>query len=452
MSTTLDRLPPHSLEAEQGVLGCCLIDPVASLSQCSEKLPSGSETFYDLRHQTVYHAMQAMVANLEPVDLITLQAKLRNLGALEQIGGLAYLSELIGSTPSAANLSYYLEIIREKHAMRSVLRVCTNTISSVYDSNNADQLVESFERDAMAVGNYRTSVASTDFDGKEIALLAFQSINDRIAGNVRALPTGWGKFDSITKGGLAPGKIYVVAGRPGTGKTAFAISMLMSIARLGASVGFISLEMDTAEIGERMLSLESHVDTTAINSMNKPAEQDNRKLTLAAKAIKAMRFAICDRPNSSAGAIAAKARRWVLDRKIQVLAIDYLQLVESKAGKDRREQVDQISRALKLLAKELQIPILLLAQVNRDVEKDKKRKPRLSDLRESGSIEQDADFVGFLYREHEHDEESGQQQPDSVQINLLIAKQRGGIAGVVLPFTFKRSVTRFDPDSNLGSD
>jgi replicative DNA helicase len=452
MSESIARLPPHSDEAERAVLGCCFLDPVTSLSDCHAKLQAGAETFYDQRHQAIYRTMAAMAANMEPVDVITVQSRLRKAGILEQVGGLEYLSTLPDSAPSAANLGYYLEIVREKHALRSILATCHGAIDRIYtNAGGIDQVVDAFEREAMAVGTYRTSSAASDHDGKSIVMAAIEAIQDRCRGNDRALATGWARFDQITKGGLKPGRIYVVAGRPGTGKTAFTVSLLMSIARQGKSVGFISLEMDAGEIGERMLSVESQVDVTAFDSRNKPEEHDNAATMAAAKSIKAMKFAICDRPNSSAGAIAAKARRWLIDRKIDVLAIDYLQLVESKVGKDRREQVDHISRSLKLLAKELQIPVILLAQLNREFDKDKKRKPRLSDLRESGSIEQDADFVGFLYSDAEPDTEDSRtrKNPESVLVKLLIAKQRGGMAGLDVNFTFRPHLTRFDPTSPI---
>jgi len=452
MNDSIGRLPPHSDEAERGVLGCCFIDPVASLSNCFAKLHAGPESFYDQRHQAIYRTMATMAASMEPVDVITVQAKLKTAGLLDQIGGIAYLSTLPDAAPSAANLGYYLEIVREKHALRAILATCHTAINQIYThTGSIDQVVDAFEREAMAVGSYRTSSADSDHDGKSIVLSAIEAIQERCRGNIRSLPTGWRHFDIITKGGLKPGRIYVVAGRPGTGKTAFVISLLMSIARQGKSVGFISLEMDAGEIGERMLSVESQIDVTAFDSRNTPEEEQNAATMKAAKAIRSMRFAICDRPNSSSSAIAAKARRWLIDRKIDVLAIDYLQLVESKTGKDRREQVDHISRSLKLLAKELQIPVILLAQLNREFDKDKKRKPRLSDLRESGSIEQDADFVGFLYRETEPDHDEGRHRKamEAIPVKLLIAKQRGGIAGVDVHFTFRPHITRFDPTSPI---
>ncbi len=444
-------LPPHSEEAEEGVLACCLLSPTESIGKCVESLKAGPDCFYDIRNRDIYSALLAMYEARQPVDIITLQQKLKADGSLDACGGMARLAEIPDRVPSAANLSYYLDILREKHVLRSVIATCTTTITHASQcEGGVEELVSGLEQSVMAIGAYRVSSEAEDHDGKSVAIASFAAINERIRGNVDALRTGWSNFDGITKGGLKPSRYYVIAGRPGTGKTAVLVSLLMSVCRTtGASVGLIELEMDAAELGDRMLSVESEIDVTAFHQQNHPSDEQNKKMTAAARRIKAMKLAISDRPNSSVAAIAAKARRWVVSKKIQVLGIDYLQLVESHKGKDRREQVDHISRSIKLLAKELKIPIIVLAQLNREFDKEKKRKPRLSDLRESGSIEQDADFVGMLYDPSEKEEDDKRDQLSPVTINMLVAKQRGGIAGIDLKFKFRPWLTRFDPESPI---
>lgn len=444
------RLPPHSIEAEKGILGCCLLSPNDSIGRCVEKMRGGPDSFYDLRHRDLYVVLVGMWEARSPVDLITVHQKLKDGGIVDSIGGLAYLSSLMDSTPTASHLDYYIGIVNEGFLLRSVIHTCTNSISKAYEAaGHVDDFLDGFERDALAIGSGRTAAESEDHDGRSVAVAAFEAITERIRGKMDALPTGWRNFDAVTKGGLKPGRYYVFAGRPGTGKTAVLVSLLMSIARTGASVGLIELEMDAEELGGRMLSVESEIDVTAFHKGYQPSDEQGKAMAAAAKRVRGMKFAINDRPNASVTAIAAKARRWVARNKIQVLGIDYLQLVESSKGKDRREQVDHISRSIKLLAKELKIPIIVLAQLNREFDREKKRRPRLSDLRESGSIEQDADFVGMLYNPNEKDECEDRDPLTPVSISMFVAKQRGGVAGIDLRFKFKPWLTKFEPESPL---
>jgi replicative DNA helicase len=252
-------------------------------------------------------------------------------------------------------------------------------------------------------------------------------------------------MDRILRGGLRPGQVFVVAGRPGAGKTAFTLSLLTSLCSSGVQTGFVSLEMSAEEVGMRMLAIESQVDVGRYDERNQPNEGELRKLTTATSRLARHKIMVNDKPNQTAQSIAAKARRWVRSSGLKVLAIDYLQLITASEGKERREQIDAISRNMKLLAKELKIPIVLLAQLNRAIERDGNRKPRLSDLRESGAIEQDADLVGMLYPAEQQDSEATQSGPR--RINLFIAKQRAGQAGVDIPFSFRPELTRFDPTS-----
>lgn len=434
-----DKLPPHSMEAEQGTLGCCMLDPQAL--DTAQEFGVVDLWFYDLRHQTLWSLLCSMQREGKPThDTIAVCETLRSVGQLEGVGGLAYLSQLMDSVPSASNVGYYLGIVMEKFRLRSLLLAATDIIQAVRE-NEQDAETAIAEAEAAILGVRGGRVDKGDRSAKQIAESAIAALEDRIGGRDEKLPTGWRGLDRVTKGGWGAGNMIVIAGRPATGKTALAITAARLMARSGVSVGIVSLEMSDAELGGRFLAQESRVDWGKFDQHHAPNEGDKRRMFTGAGNFARLPITVWEGHSVTIGAIAAKARRWVRNG-VRMLIVDYLQLVNGNPKRERREQVGEISRGIKGLARELKIPVMVLAQLNRDIEKDKHRKPKLSDLRESGDIEQDADFVGMLYKADDHNDEVDGYNP-ILNVNLHIAKQRGGMANIDVQFMFNRELTEF---------
>jgi replicative DNA helicase len=435
------REPPFSEEAELGVLGCCLLNNNA----IDDALTAGtkSDWFYDVRCRDLWLIIAKMRDERVPIDLVTLSDRLKG-DSFNRVGSIEFVSKAMDSVPSAANLPYYLEIARDKHRSRKLIEINQDAINTVYSGGGKlDMVLDRCESQLMGIRDEHAT--DSDYNGKQIAKSALSLLQDRCAGKNDAIPTGWTFMDRILRGGLRAGQIFVVAGRPGSGKTAFALSLISSLCSSGVPTGFISLEMSAEEVGMRMLAIESQVDVGQYDNRTQPTEGEMKKLALATARIAKTKIMVSDKPGQTAQSIAAKARRWVRSDGMRVLVVDYLQLITASEGRERREQIDAISRSMKLLAKELKIPIILLAQLNRAIERDGNRKPRLSDLRESGAIEQDADVVGMLYAAEQQDSDAP--QSGARKINMFIAKQRAGAAGVDIPFSFRPELTRFDPIS-----
>jgi len=435
------REMPFSLEAEIGILGCCLLDNNAIDFAIGAGVKS--DWFHDIRCADLWRIIAKMRDERVPVDVVTIASRLKS-DEFNQVGGIEFVNDAMDSVPSAANLPYYLDISRDKYRARKLIEISQEAINTAFSgATKVDTALDTFESKLMGIRSEHST--DSDFNGKQIASRAIDLIQDRCAGKNDAIPTGWTFMDRVLRGGLRPGQVFVVAGRPGAGKTAFTLSLLTSLCSSGVQTGFVSLEMSAEEVGMRMLAIESQVDVGKYDDRNQPNEGEMRKLTMATGRLAKHKIMVNDKPNQTAQSIAAKARRWVRSAGMKVLAIDYLQLITATEGKERREQIDAISRNMKLLAKELRIPVILLAQLNRAIERDGNRKPRLSDLRESGAIEQDADLVGMLYQPEQQEADSTQSGPR--KINLFIAKQRAGQAGVDIPFNFRPELTRFDPIS-----
>jgi replicative DNA helicase len=452
----VDRLPPHSIEAEQGVLGCVLLSPQESLGVCIERLKAGGETFYDVRHRLLYELLVRMLDGKEPIDLVTVQQRLRDRKQLEGVGGLAYLSALCEAVPSAANLGFYLEIVREKHLLRSMIRTCTNVITRVQEhEGEVDQLLDEVERDVLRISEERVEANTrTIKDLVRRAIVTIEEFHQR-QGRLTGLSTGFGDFDKMTTG-LHGGEMIVIAARPSVGKTSLAMNMCEHVAvDLRLPVGVFSLEMTAESLVLRMLCSRSRVNLRSVRE-GFLAERDFPKLTGTAGKLANAPLFIEDTSGLSILQVRAKARRMHSQYGIQLFVIDYLQLLHSTArrAENRQQEIADISSGIKALAKELNVPVIVLSQLNREVERDR-REPRLSDLRESGAIEQDADLVGLLYRPNAGTEDDGPggagHEADAQAVNLLIAKQRNGPTGEV-PLTFLRSITRFESASKVSAD
>ena len=451
----MDRLPPHSPEAEAGVLGCALLSPNECLGVCIEKFKAGPEVFYDLRHQTIYEMLTEMYDAKEAIDLITLQQRLKDKQMLEGVGGLAYLASLPDAVPSAANLSFYVEIVREKHILRRMIRTCTDVVGRVYEhEGEVDSLLDEVERDILQISEAR--VESTSLAIKDVVHAAINRIEEyhQRQGMLTGLSTGFTDLDKMTSG-LHGGEMIVIAARPSMGKTSLAMNIAEAVAvDQKLPVGVFSLEMTSESLVLRMLCSRSRVNLRAIRD-GFLAERDFPKLTGAAGKLANSPLFIDDSPGLSILQLRAKARRMSQQHGIKLFVIDYLQLLHSTArrAENRQQEIADISNGIKSLAKELNVPVIVLSQLNRELEKDKNRKPRLSDLRESGAIEQDADLVGLLYKPNsgDDDEGGGGQEQEAVPVNMLIAKQRNGPTGDVC-LTFLKTYTRFESAAKISAD
>jgi replicative DNA helicase len=449
-----DRLPPHSPEAEQGVLGCVLLSPNDCLGECVEKFKAGFEVFYDLRHQTIFETLVEMYDQRVAIDIITLHDRLKNKQRLEEVGGLVYLNSLPDTVPSAANLSYYLDIVLQKYILRKMIHTCTEVVGRVYDhEGEVDALLDEVERDILRISETRVEGKTDKI--KELVKKAISTIEDyhQRQGLLTGVGTGFMDLDKMTSG-LHGGEMIVVAARPSMGKTSLAMNIAEYVAiEEKLPVGVFSLEMTSESLVMRMLCSQARVNLRNVRE-GFLVERDFPQLLGAAGRLSNAPLFIDDTSGMSILQLRAKARRMSQQYGIKLFVVDYLQLLHSTArrAENRQQEIADISNGIKSLAKELNVPVIVLSQLNRELEKDKDRKPRLSDLRESGAIEQDADVVALLYKpSRSDDEDSGGEEQDAVPVNLLIAKQRNGPTGDV-HLTFLKSYTRFESAAKVSND
>lgn len=440
---------------ERGVLGCVLISPNECMGECIEKFKGGAEVFYDLRHQTIFTTLAEMYDKREAIDVITLQQRLKDKQLLEQVGGIAYLSSLPDAVPSAANLSYYLDIVQEKFLLRRMIHTCTEVVGRVYEyEGEVDALMDEVERDILRISEARVQTQSSAI--KDLVKKAIYTIEDfhQRQGMLTGVGTGFTDLDKMTSG-LHPGEMIVIAARPSMGKTSLAMNIAEHVAiEQKLPVGVFSLEMTADSLVLRMLCSRSRVNLRSVRE-GFLAERDFPKLLGAADKLARAPLFIDDSSGLSILQLRAKARRMAQQYGIKLFVIDYLQLLHStsRRAENRQQEIADISGGIKALAKELNVPVMVLSQLNRELEREKNRKPRLSDLRESGAIEQDADVVGLLYRPSSDEDESGavSDEPDALPVNLLIAKQRNGPTGDV-NLTFLKSFTRFENAAKVSDD
>jgi replicative DNA helicase len=456
----LDRLPPHSIECEQGVLGCALLDPNQCIGECIEKLKDdGKEAFYDLRHQTIYETLAEMFNSRQAIDVITVQQQLKDRQLLDQVGGIAYLSQLQDAVPSAANLSYYLEHVREKFLLRKMIQTCTGVVGRVYDyEGEVDALLDEVERDVLRISESRAQ--GTSMGIKQLVHQAIGTIENYFSrsGTLTGLSTGFADLDRKTDG-LHGSEMIVIAGRPSMGKTSLAMNIAEHVAiESKLPVGVFSLEMSAESLVVRMMCSLARVNLQNVRA-GFGNESDFPKLTSAAGKLANAPLFIDDSAALSILQLRARARRLHQMHGIKLFVVDYLQLLHSTARRsqeNRQQEISDISSGIKALAKELKVPVLVLSQLNREPEKrERGAEPKLSDLRESGAIEQDADLVGLLYKpgKSDNDDETGSpsDEQEAEQINLLIAKQRNGPTGDV-NLTFLKSYTRFESAAKVSDE
>ena len=406
------------------MLGAILLDHDA-LYKVFDKLRPAS---FDLpRHRIVYEAYVALAEKRQAITLITLRNHLEELSLLEQIGGAVFLAELCDAIPTAAHAEHHAEIVRQKGLARSLIRTCENVAARGYEgSESVADLLELAEREVLQVGMGHAETGFTDL--KEELPPTEKYIQRVQAGEISGVETGFADLDELT-GGLAGGSLVILAARPSMGKTALALNISRNHAVDGGGcVAVFSLEMTRRELVLRMLLGEARRDLARFRRPGVFDERDMERLSQASRTLEQARVFIDDSGGVTVGDIAARARRLDRENKLSLVVVDYIQLISGRKSGERREQeVADISRSLKLLAKDLDVPILALSQLNRGPEMRPNKRPQLADLRESGAIEQDADIVMFIYRDEMYDPDS----PDAGVAEIIVSKQRNGPTGVV---------------------
>jgi replicative DNA helicase len=443
----IHRTPPHSVEAEQGVIGSMLLSPRQAIAECVEKI--NEQYFYVPAHQTIYSVLVDLWNSGQAIDLITFTQVLRDRNLLEGVGGAAFVTSLFTFVPTAANIEYYLEIVRDKYVLREIISAATESVRRAYDEQDeVNNLLDEVEQRIFAVGEDRFKGQLLSM--KEQVMSTLESIEKLFEnkGAITGISTGFRDFDKLTSG-LHRSEMVVIAARPSMGKTALAMNIAEHAAiETTLPVAIFSLEMSAQQLVQRMLCSRARVNLAKTRD-GFLAESDFPKLTHAAAKLAEAKIFIDDTAGLSILELRAKARRLKAQQDIQLIIIDYLQLLRStsrRAQDNRQLEISEISAGLKGLAKELNIPIIVVAQLNRNPEirtGSGKGVPRLADLRESGSIEQDADLVGLLMREEYYADTDEERAELKGQAQLIIAKQRNGPIGDV-KLTFLNEFTRFE--------
>ena len=434
----IERVPPQNLEAEQAVLGAMLIEKEA-IARVTELLKGGD--FYREAHRLIFEAMLDLYNRNEAVDMITVIELLKREDNLEKVGGIAYVTSLANSVPTAANVHYHAKIVEEKALLRQLIQTSTQIAALGYEgSEEVSQIVDQAEKMILEVSNRRIGGDFTPI--KSIVLDAFGKIEQlyESRGGITGLATGFKDLDRLTSG-LQNSDLILVAARPSMGKTAFTLNIASNVAiREKKAVAFFSLEMSKEQLVQRMLCSEATIDSQRLR-IGELEERDWTKLISAADRLSSAPIYIDDTPGITVMEMRSKARRLKIEHDLQLIIIDYLQLMQgssNKGGDNRQQEISEISRSLKALARELNVPVIALSQLSRSVESRQIKKPMLSDLRESGSLEQDADIVSFLYREDYYNPETENKNIT----DIIIAKHRNGPVDTVQLF-FHKQFTKF---------
>jgi replicative DNA helicase len=440
----IHRTPPHSVEAEQGVLGSMLISPRDTIAECVEKITA--DYFYVPAHQTIYDALVDLWNGGQAIDLITFTQVLRDRNLLETVGGAPFVTSLFTFVPTAANVAYYLEIVRDKYILRSIIAAGTESVRRAYEEQDeVGNLLDEVEQKIFAVGEdrFKGQILSMKDQVME-AIEAIEKLYER-KGGITGISSGFIEFDRMTSG-LHPSEMIVIAARPSMGKTALAMNIAEHVAiNEKLPVGVFSLEMSSQQLVQRLLCSRARVNLQKVRD-GFLGERDFPSLTAAASKLAEAKIFIDDSASLTILELRAKARRLKAQHDVQLIIVDYLQLLRStsrRAQDNRQLEISEISAGIKGLAKELKIPVIVVAQLNRQPEQRTGGKPRLSDLRESGSIEQDADLVGLLVRPEIYEEDEEARAEKAGEAELIIAKQRNGPVGEIA-LTFLKEFTRFE--------
>ncbi|CAI3334312.1 replicative DNA helicase [Enterococcus cecorum] len=441
-----ENVPPQDIEAEQAVLGAIFLDAEALVEAMAQIEP---QDFYRRAHQIVFRSMIALNDRNENIDIITLKSQIESENTLEDVGGISYLTELSQVTPTASGVAHYAKIVKDKSTLRELIQAATKIVKEGYSQEGSvEEIVEAAEKGILNVSEKRNS---TGFQAiadvlnstmEHIDMLSQQ--NEEITG----LPTGYPELDKMTAG-LQPEELIILAARPAVGKTAFALNIAQNIGtRTDRSVAIFSLEMGAESLVNRMLCAEGTIEAGHLRT-GQLTEQEWHNLIMAMGSLSNTSIFIDDTPGIKVSEIRARCRRLAQEKgNLGLILIDYLQLIEGSGRESRQQEVSEISRQLKKLAKELKVPVIALSQLSRSVEQRQDKRPVLSDIRESGSIEQDADIVAFLYREDyyqrqgtEEDKNEEEQAVNDV-IEVIIEKNRSGARGTV-ELLFKKEYNKF---------
>ena len=422
----LGKVPPHDIEAEQAILGCMLTDRDSVISAI-EVLKE--DAFYREDNKAIYSAILALYAKSEPIDIITVKAELIENGNFERVGGLEYLASLPERVPTTANVEKYIKIVDEKAMLRNLINMSNELVALGYDeTEDVDRIMDMAEKKVFDLSQKKNSKGYTAI--KDVLVESFAKLEELYnqKGKISGTPTGFADLDLKTSG-LHDSDLIILAARPAMGKSAFAINLATNVAvQSGKGVAIFNLEMSKEQVGNRILCSEAMVDSNKIRT-GQVEDEDWVKLASTLGRLSEAPIYIDDTAGISIMEIRAKCRKLKLEKDIGLVVIDYLQLIQGSGKKNasREQEISEISRSLKILAKELNIPVIALSQLSRSVEKRDDKRPMLSDLRESGAIEQDADIVIFLYRDDYYNEDSEEKNVAEV----IMAKHRGGSTGTV---------------------
>ena len=441
----IDRVPPQNVEAEQAVLGAMMIEREA-ISKVSEVIRP--EDFYREAHRLIFNAMMELFNKNEAVDLVTVVEVLRRDEKLEGAGGIAYVSALANSVPTAAKVIYHARIVEEKALLRQLINTATHVAGMGYEANEEVAVImDKAEKLILEVSNRK---AGQEFASiKNIIFDVFDKVSELYSskGGITGLPTGFKDLDKLTSG-LQPSDLILIAARPSMGKTAFVLNIAQNIAvKEKKAVAFFSLEMSKEQLVQRMLCAEAPIDAQRLR-IGELENNDWDKLVRAADRLAAAPIFIDDTAGITVMEMRSKARRLKIEHDLQLIIIDYLQLMQGGTGssrsENRQQEISEISRSLKALARELKVPVIALSQLSRGVESRQVKKPMLSDLRESGSLEQDADIVAFIYREDYYEPETERKNIT----DIIVAKHRNGPVDSVQLF-FHKQFTKFSDLSRM---
>ncbi|WP_304079714.1 replicative DNA helicase [Phascolarctobacterium succinatutens] len=440
-----ERVPPQNIEAEQAVLGAMLIDKEA-IAKATEVL--SADDFYREAHRVIFSAMLELYNKNEAVDMVTVTEILKRDNKLEDIGGIAYITSLANVVLTAANVKYHADIVAEKSVLRQLVRVSTEIAAMGYEANeDVGTLLDTAESRILEISNRKKKADFTPIN--DILMDSVQSIESLLQnkGGLTGIPAGFADLDKLTSG-LHPSDFIILAARPSMGKTALALNIVQNVAlrahkAIGGeprSVAFFSLEMSKEQLVNRMLCAEAGIDSQRLR-VGEMHDEDWTHLWDACDTMSRAKIYIDDTAGITAMEMRSRARRLKAEHGLDLIVVDYLQLMQGSGKRnnsgDRQQEVSEISRSLKALARELDVPVLALSQLSRSVESRQVKRPMLSDLRESGSLEQDADIVAFLYREDYYNPET-----ENKHTELIIAKHRNGPVDTVNLF-FQKQFTKF---------
>ena len=435
----LQKVPPHNIEAEQSILSAILIEN-NTLPEVLEIL--SDQDFYREAHRKIFKAMVELFERNEPADLVTLTNLLKERGQLGSLGGASYLAELVDTVPMAVNAAHYAKIVQEKASLRRLIEQAASITTRCFeDKGDVEEILDFAERSIFDISENK--IKPSFYVLGDILTETYKAVEEAYENKVlvTGVPTGFRGLDEKTSG-LQPGDLIVIAGRPSMGKTALALNIARNASlETGEPAAIFSLEMSKEQLSLRMLSAEARIDSSRMRG-GFLSERDLARINRAAGALYDIPIYIDDSPAISALEIRAKTRRMKMDKGVGLVVIDYLQLMRGRASAERRDlEISEISRSLKALAKELNLPVVALSQLNRKVEDRTNKRPVLSDLRESGAIEQDADVILFIYRDEVYHKE--EDNPNKGIAELILAKQRNGPIGAV-KLAFLETYTRFE--------